>query len=177
VYEKEFQNSLEPPFGLNPLTHIWRTIHPSRILTHSFLEYIKHAKMTIIHVLGSVKDEQSFSYLAFLKNKLRATLYLHLPLVVTIISSSLWRFFYILLYLMLGLEHCYIWCSDWKNRSLWCYCIDKNCVNMLFCKATQLLAPSYLVNFLHFQKLNDVFYYLQLPCFHHLSKPNEIVAF
>jgi hypothetical protein len=82
-------NNLEPPFGLNPLTHIWRTIHPFRILTHSFLEYLKHAKMTIIHVLGSVKNEQSFSYLAFLKNKLRATLYLHLALVVTIISSSL----------------------------------------------------------------------------------------
>jgi hypothetical protein len=78
---------------------------------------------------------------------------------------------------MLGLECCYIWCLDWNNKSLWFYCIDKNCVNMFFCKATQLLTPSYLVNFLHFRKLNDILYYLQLPCFHHLSKPNEIVAF
>jgi hypothetical protein len=38
--------------------------------------------MTIVHVLGNVEDERHFSFLAFLKNKLQATLDLHLPLVV-----------------------------------------------------------------------------------------------
>jgi len=38
--------------------------------------------MAIVHVLGNVEDECRFSFFAFLKNKLRATLDPHLPLVV-----------------------------------------------------------------------------------------------
>jgi len=51
-------------------------------LTHSFLEYLKLVEMAIVHVLGNVEDEHCFSFLAFLKHKLRATLNPHLPPVV-----------------------------------------------------------------------------------------------
>jgi hypothetical protein len=36
--------------------------------------------MAIVHVLGSVEDERCFSFLAFLKSKLRTNLDPHLPL-------------------------------------------------------------------------------------------------
>jgi hypothetical protein len=49
--------AMEPPFDLNPLIHIWKTINASPILTHSFFEYFKLVEMAIVHVLSSVKDE------------------------------------------------------------------------------------------------------------------------
>ncbi len=50
------------------------------------------AEMAIVHVLSNVEDAHYFSSLAFLKNKLWATLDLHLPLVVGMYN----QFFYIL---------------------------------------------------------------------------------
>jgi hypothetical protein len=63
---------MEPPFNLNPLMRIWKTILAFRVLTllFFFLEYFKLVEMAIIHVLGSVEDECCFSILAFLNNKL-----------------------------------------------------------------------------------------------------------
>ncbi len=62
--------AMEPLFDLNPLNPIWRTIDSSWVLTHSFPEYLKLAKMAIVHVLMNVEDERCFSFLTFLKNKL-----------------------------------------------------------------------------------------------------------
>ncbi len=73
---------MEPPFDLNALTHIWRTINAFQVLTHSFPKYLKLVKMAIVHILGNVEDKRHFSILAFLKNKLQVTLDPHLPLVV-----------------------------------------------------------------------------------------------
>ncbi len=61
---------MEPPFNLNPLMRIWRTIPAFQVLTIYFFEYLKLVEMAIIHVLGSVEDECCFSTLAFLNNKL-----------------------------------------------------------------------------------------------------------
>jgi hypothetical protein len=62
--------AMEPPFDLNPLIHIYKTINASQVLTHSFPEYFKLVEMAIVHVLGSVEDERCFSSLMFMKNKL-----------------------------------------------------------------------------------------------------------
>jgi hypothetical protein len=83
--------TMEPPFDLNSLTQIWRTLDAFRVLTHFFPKHLKLAEMTIVHILGSVENEKCFSSLAFLKNKLRATLGPHLPLVVGMYSQ---KFFY-----------------------------------------------------------------------------------
>jgi hypothetical protein len=48
--ESNSKAAMEPPFGLNPLTQIWRTIDASWVFMHFFLEYFKLAKMTIVHV-------------------------------------------------------------------------------------------------------------------------------
>jgi len=44
----------------------------------AFPEYYKLAQVAIVQVLGSVEDERCFSSLAFLKNKLRNSLDMHL---------------------------------------------------------------------------------------------------
>jgi hypothetical protein len=40
---------LESPFDFNPLPHIWRTIHASRVLTHSFHMHFKLIEMAMVH--------------------------------------------------------------------------------------------------------------------------------
>jgi hypothetical protein len=41
--------AMEPPFDFNPFIHIWKTMNASHVLTHSFPEYLKLAKMAIVH--------------------------------------------------------------------------------------------------------------------------------
>jgi hypothetical protein len=62
---------LEPPFDVNPLTRLWRVLDANIALATTFPEYIKLAEVAMVHILGSVEDERSFSSLTFLKDKLR----------------------------------------------------------------------------------------------------------
>jgi hypothetical protein len=56
---------------LNPLTRLWQTLDANTTLVGQFPEYIKLAQLAMIYVLGSVEDERCFSFLTFLKDKLR----------------------------------------------------------------------------------------------------------
>jgi hypothetical protein len=78
------KQALEQPFDVNPLTHLWRSLDSTSVCI--FPEYMKLAKMAVVHVLGSVQDERCFSSLSFLKNKLRNALDEHLELVVGMYS-------------------------------------------------------------------------------------------
>jgi hypothetical protein len=59
-------------------------IHPCIIIIVSiyFLEYLKLIHITIVHVLGLVKDEHCFSSISFLKNKMHNHLNHHLQLII-----------------------------------------------------------------------------------------------
>ncbi len=57
-------------------------IHASQLLAHFFPKYLKLAKITMTHVLGSIEDKQCFSSISFLKKKLCNYLNPHLELVV-----------------------------------------------------------------------------------------------
>jgi hypothetical protein len=65
-----------PPLGsppspmVNPLTKIWRLFDANSTLSKCFLEYFKLAEIAVVHVLGSVEDERTFSSLSFLKDKI-----------------------------------------------------------------------------------------------------------
>ena len=71
-----------PPFDVNPLSHLWRTMNASYLLTLSIVEYVKLVEIAVVDVLGSIDDERCLFSLSFLKNKLRNTLDKQLPLVV-----------------------------------------------------------------------------------------------
>jgi hypothetical protein len=71
------------PTIINPLTLMWQVIHASKLLSDAFPKYLKVVEITMVHVLGFVEDEQCFSFVAFLKNKVRNRLNNHLELVVS----------------------------------------------------------------------------------------------
>jgi hypothetical protein len=55
--KSNFKATMEPLIDLHPLTQTWKIIHAFQVPTHLFFEYIKLAKVAIIHFLTSVKDE------------------------------------------------------------------------------------------------------------------------
>ena len=79
---------LQPPFNVNPLTKLWQILGSNALLTHSFPEYFKLAKMAMTIVLGSVEDERAFSTVGFVKGKLRNKLGDHLPLCVQMFTQK-----------------------------------------------------------------------------------------
>lgn len=88
--QSNWQLALEPPFTCNPLTKLWRILDGNSLTQHLFSEYLKLAEISLVHVIGSVEDERTFSTLSFLKNKLRNALNEHLPLVVGMYSQKLY---------------------------------------------------------------------------------------
>ena len=81
---------MEVPYDINPITRIWRTISASRVLSHGFQEYLKLAKIRLVHVIGSVEDQCVFSSMSFLKTKLRNSLDPHLGVVVGMYSQNIY---------------------------------------------------------------------------------------
>jgi hypothetical protein len=81
--------AMQPPFNENPLTQLWRTLDSASVCIYP--EYMKLAKMAVVHVLGSVQDEHCFSSLSFLKNKLRNNLDEHLGVVVGMYSQKVFN--------------------------------------------------------------------------------------
>jgi hypothetical protein len=63
---------------VNPLTKFWCTIKANQVFCHVFFEYIKLVEIVVVHVFGSMEDEQCISSLSFLKNKFRNALNPHL---------------------------------------------------------------------------------------------------
>jgi hypothetical protein len=45
------------PTIIHPLTYMWPVIHASQLLFNDFLEYLKVAEITMVHVLGFVGNE------------------------------------------------------------------------------------------------------------------------
>lgn len=61
-----------------PVSQIWIKVVASAILSHKLPEYMKLAKIAAVGILGSMKDERTFSNLTFIKNKLCNRLTNHL---------------------------------------------------------------------------------------------------
>jgi hypothetical protein len=83
---------MAPSVYLNPLTKMWCLGTRFRVLSSSFLEYVKLVELAIVQIVGSMEDERCFSTLAFIKSKLQNRPTTHLPLVVRMFAEQ----FYIL---------------------------------------------------------------------------------
>jgi hypothetical protein len=55
----------------NLVTRLWAKITSSPILNIKLSKFIKLAEISCVQVLGSIKDEQCFLVVVFIKNKLR----------------------------------------------------------------------------------------------------------
>ena len=67
---------------VNPLTKLWRTLDANSSLGKNFGEYLKLAQIAMVHVLGKIEDERTFSVLSFLKDRVHNRLDEHLGVVV-----------------------------------------------------------------------------------------------
>ncbi len=76
------------PFDTNPVTKLWVTINNNVLLTQQLNEYLKLVKIAMVSMLGFVKDERIFSMLAFMKDKLRTRLGLHLDTIVCMFAQK-----------------------------------------------------------------------------------------
>jgi len=55
---------------VNPLTCLWQMLDANNALAKSMSEYVKLVEIAMIHVLGSIEDEQCLSSLTILKDRL-----------------------------------------------------------------------------------------------------------
>jgi hypothetical protein len=76
------------PFDTNPRTKLWVTINNKVLFTQQVSEYLKLAEITMVSVLRSIEDEQTFSTFAFMKDKLRNRLGLHLDTIVPMFAQE-----------------------------------------------------------------------------------------
>lgn len=67
-------------FDVNLVTWLWANIGSSSILQHKLFKCMKLTKISCAQVLGSTKDEQCSSTMAFMTNKLKNHLITHLDL-------------------------------------------------------------------------------------------------
>jgi hypothetical protein len=63
-------DAMAKPIDVNHVFCLWCTLLTSRVLFFSFPKYFKLAKIAIVQVIGSVKDEYYLNSLAFCKSKL-----------------------------------------------------------------------------------------------------------
>lgn len=70
------------PIIVNHFICLWRLIHVSQFLFHSFPKYLKLTKIATIHVFSSIEDERCFILVSFLENKTCNQLNFHLQLVI-----------------------------------------------------------------------------------------------
>jgi hypothetical protein len=76
------------PFDTNPVTKLWVTINNNVLLTQQLNEYLKLVKIAMVSMLGFVKDERIFSMLAFMKDKFRSRLGLHLDTTIRMFAQE-----------------------------------------------------------------------------------------
>lgn len=58
-----YSTALKPPFVLNPLTCLWRTLDATSVCVYH--EYMKLARIVVVHVLSFAHDERCFNNLSF----------------------------------------------------------------------------------------------------------------
>jgi hypothetical protein len=62
--------AMAKPFDTNLVTKLWVTININALFIQQINEYLKLVDIIVVLVLGYVKDERTFSTLAFMKDKL-----------------------------------------------------------------------------------------------------------
>ncbi len=79
---------MDESFDTNIMTKLWVTINNNALLTQWLSEYLKLAKIAMVLVFWSKKDEQNFSMLAFMKDKLCNKLGPHLDTIIHMFAQE-----------------------------------------------------------------------------------------
>jgi hypothetical protein len=62
--------AMAKPFDINPMIKVLGDNYQQWLAHSTANEYLKHAKIAVLSMFGFVKDERTFSALAFIKEKL-----------------------------------------------------------------------------------------------------------
>jgi hypothetical protein len=89
------EKMLEAPYDVNPVTKLWQKLGCNALLLSKLSEFMYLAEIAITTVLSSAKDERTFSFLKFIKSRLRNRLEDNLdiiaflmPMLTSIISKQ-----------------------------------------------------------------------------------------
>jgi hypothetical protein len=66
-------DALEPPLVCNLIIQLWSKLAFIGLLQYQLIEYFTLVKLTMVMILGNVKDECCFFTLSFMKSKLQPT--------------------------------------------------------------------------------------------------------
>jgi hypothetical protein len=80
------KGAMEEPWDRNPLTKLWQKVSQNSLMVQRLSKFIKVAEIAVIAILGSVKDEHTFSMLGFMKSELRNHLGSHLDTTMKMFS-------------------------------------------------------------------------------------------
>jgi hypothetical protein len=72
----------------NPITKLWCQLVTNSLLIVHLFEFMKLVELAIIQIIGSVKDESTFSTLTFMKFKLWNCLAGHLNIVICMFAQD-----------------------------------------------------------------------------------------
>ena len=85
------KGAMEEPWDRNLQTKLWQKVSQNSLMVQHLFEFIKVAEIVVTTVLGSVKDECTFSMLGFTKSKLCNCLGSHLDTIVKIFSQPFYQ--------------------------------------------------------------------------------------
>ena len=80
-------SAMAKPKDVNPVTKLWEKVGQNGLMLSRLSEFFKLVNIAIYSVLGSVKDERTFSTLGFMKSKVRNRLGGHLDMYVKFLHS------------------------------------------------------------------------------------------
>ncbi len=83
--------TLHPPPDCNPTTKMWARFIANVIVAHKLSKFFKLVEIAIVMVVGSVKDDKTFSTINFMKSKLCNHLTTHLDLVVQMYVQKFYK--------------------------------------------------------------------------------------
>jgi hypothetical protein len=83
--------AIETPNSVNPVTKVWQKLGYNALLLSKLSEYTKLAEIAVTVVLGSCKDERTFSTLSFIKNKIRNQLHGNLDICIRLFSQGWYK--------------------------------------------------------------------------------------
>jgi len=75
-------STMGPPYIVNPMTQLWISLASSQVIAHNLPKYLKLLKISMVWVIGSIKEERCFNNLNFIKSKFHNQLTMHLDLLV-----------------------------------------------------------------------------------------------
>ena len=88
IVKRHAAKAMEEPNSSNLVTKMWQKLGCNAFLLSKLNEYMKLAKIVVTAVLGSCKDERTFSTLSFMKSKFWNQLHGNLDTCIQLFSQG-----------------------------------------------------------------------------------------